>query len=318
MATANLLSTETPNINISAYRVLYILLLLVRYRSLNTRELEKHLIENPLIGKNFSSETISKYVNTLREVGCIIPKANNRHHYCYKLLKNPFPLIIEPDEAAIAEKLLVTLAQQPDEHLLKDYRDFLEYLSWSANLSSLNAPKSAHSTQDIELFPQLAHHRRLLNTYRNYCQDAFRLLVTYQGKSRQIEPQEVIERGDSILLAGVDYQSQDNVTLDIRQIDDVQQLPSKNRRGKAQSTITFALYDRLAKSYRLYTDEQVIYCTEKEVHIKTTVADRDALLSRLMKYGAACQILSPEKLRDTMRERIKRLLAHLSQPSVAG
>lgn len=311
---------EANNINISAYRVLYILLMLVRYRRLSLLELNRHLFENPLIGRGYNNETLSKYINTLRAAGCRIPKASNRNDYHYDLLRSPFPLVLDAEEADVAGKILTMLSKQPDEALTSDYRDFLENLSWSVQLPQ-GAPQSSPRRID-----RLTRRHLALSRYRQYCQESFHLVVDYRDSqlpqaqlmTLYIEPQEVLERDDSLILLGWDCHSLERVSLDVDDIVSVQQLPNKNRRTQPPVTIAFALYGRLAKGYRLYPDEWVTYRSETELHIKTKVRDEEALLKRLMKYGASCQLLFPENLRMTFRERLMTLLSCLeSVPPVA-
>lgn len=314
MLAANTSLSPPANMSISAYRVLYILLMLVRYRSLTLDELNQHLLHNPRIERIYNNDTVSKYINTLREVGCRIPRASNRNDYSYELQQTPFPLVLETDEADIAGKLLEQLLQHPDEGLSKSYRDFLDHLSWAIHLKEW----STNNGQEPLLFPKLAQYRKLLKTYQRYCDDAFHLHVLYQedtGKGPHelyLEPQEVLQQGNHLLLVAVDCNSHQPVSLDVNRILEAKQLPSKNRRPPVSISVTFALYGRLAKSYRLYADERVISHTENTLVIKAKVNTPEELLNRLMKYGSACEILSPQKLRDRAKERITHMLASLS------
>jgi len=301
------------NINISAYRVLFILLTLVRYRSLNAMELNRHLSENPVIGRVYNTETLTKYINTLREVGCQIPRSSSRNDYSYDLRKTPFPLSLQQEELEVAEKLLKLLAHQPDECLYKDYRDFLEQLSWVVASDALEVSDDADGNL---VFPALQKRREQMNTYRRYCQEAFQLEIQMSQPGLEthtlyIEPQEMIERENHLLLLGFDQQTQQQVSLDVEHISAVKQSPTKNRRLVSRTSVVFALYGRLAAGYRLYPGERLVYRSDREVHIKTQVSDLNGLMSRLMKYGDGCQVLSPESFRDAIRQHIERLLAIL-------
>jgi predicted DNA-binding transcriptional regulator YafY len=315
MAMTNSEAEAPVNINISAYRVLFILLMLVRYRSLNTVELNRLLVENPMIGRPYNSETLTKYINTLREVGCRIPRSTNRNDYSYELLKNPFPLCLEPSELEVARKLQVLLAMQPDELLYQDYQNFLQQLFWVAD-----APAWPMFSQEAEstLCPELTKRCDQLSAYRRYCQEAFTLEMRYLSQEQEehllIEPHEVIERDGQFLLLGLDKQSQQQRLLDVDHIVSVRQLPSKNQRPASQTTVVFALYGRLAKSYRLYPNEKIVFHTAEELRIRTKVSDTTGLMFRLMKYGASCQILSPDSLRETVRQHVSLILATLLEP----
>ena len=80
-------------------------------------------------------------------------------------------------------------------------------------------------------------------------------------------------------------------------------------------TVVFALYGRLAKSYRLYPDENIVYRSEQEIQIKTRVTEKSGLMLRLLKYGTSCEVLSPETLRESMRQHIARLLDAMLETS---
>jgi predicted DNA-binding transcriptional regulator YafY len=297
------------NINISAYRVLFILLMLVRYRSLNALELNRLLYENPVIARVYNSETLTKYINTLREVGCQIPRSSSRNDYSYELLKTPFPLSLKPEELRVAEKLLKLLAQQPDECLYQDYRDLLEQLSWVVDSDGLEL---SHDGEGNPVFPALQQRREQMNTYRRYCQEAFLLEIRMNQngveKILYLEPQEVTERDNRIFLVGYDQQTHQQISLDVDQIGALRQTPSKNRRLVVRTSVVFALYGRLAASYRLYPGEKITYRSADELHVKTQVSDMKSLMSRLMKYGDSCQVLSPESVREAMRRHIEQLL----------
>lgn len=173
-----------------------------------------------------------------------------------------------------------------------------------------------HLIQKRSQFPELETKRKLLATYRQYCRDAFTLQLHHQTdkqhpKEMLLEPHEVLERGSRLLLLGLDPQSQEQMMIDIEKIEQVRQLPSKNKRTAPQTTVIFALFDRLAKSYRLYPDEKIIYQNSKELHIKTKVNSPEELINRLLRYGASCEVISPQTLRNSMQARITRLLQHL-------
>lgn len=305
---------EAPqNINISAYRVLFILLMLVRYKSLNMMELNRHLSENPVISRVYNSETLTKYINTLREVGCQIPRSSSRNDYSYELLQNPFPLALDEPEVSVLQKLLSLLAMQPDEALYADYREVLQQVAWSAEQSFLPA-----DPLNWQVLPEQAKRREQLRVYRAYCQAAFTLELQYQDSDLVehllLEPHEVLEQKNRLLLLGLERKTQRQKTLDVERILSLRQLPSKNRRQAVQSSVTFALYGRLAKSYRLYPDEKVVYQSETELHIKVKVAETSGLMARLLKYGAGCQVLAPESFREAMRQHVGHLLKTLSMP----
>ncbi len=342
-------------LNISVYRILYILLLLVRHHHLSLPEINRHLGTNPWVGRAYNLDTLSKYVYTLRMAGCHIARASNRNGYQYELMENPFPLSFEPDEVEVAGKLLTLLSQQPDNELTRDYQAFLL-------MCSLITPDSADKLK-IGSIPALEDggRRQLLNRYQDYCREAFQLQIAYRGAIHReavaiesscalmsgpskgayhaiefqseegpgnrmnpdlsllchVEPQDVIVQNRHLYLCALDCDSNEPLVLDIEAIDSVKQLSTKNRRMKKSAwTVTFALYGRLAKSYSPYPQEWIVSQNEYELRVRSHEQNTEALMNRLMKYGELCQVLSPKPLREAMQARINRLLTDLSNPVV--
>ncbi len=315
------INPQDANLNISAYRVLYILLLLIQYRSLSSVELNGFLYDNPLIHRVYNAETLTKYINTLREVGCRIPRSSSRNDYSYELLQNPFPIPLEPDEHEVLRKLSALLARQGDEALAEGYEELMRKLAWSLDVPMALAdhPAKAHATpgDGLALGANMEPPRlegNLVRTYRKYCRDMFVLALTlapegHRATELTLEPYEVVTHHGRAMLLGVDLRTREQQMVPLKDILSVRQLPTKNRYQARHINVVFALYGRLAGNYRLYPGEKIILRAEDRIHVKARVMETSGLLNRLMKYGPACQVLSPVSLRETMRDRLSRLLS---------
>ena len=110
-------AAQKTNINTSAYRVLYILLLMIRQRGVGLPDINRALHANPLIKRSFNSETLTKYINTLRFLGCNIPRSSSKTRYCYTLASHPFPMPLTPPQNKLALSVLDILHRQPDTQL---------------------------------------------------------------------------------------------------------------------------------------------------------------------------------------------------------
>ncbi len=303
---------ENLNYSVSAYRVLYILLLLVRNRMLSLAELNIKLLENPLINRAYNSETITKYINTLRQTGCQIPRANSQTHFQYKLLKNPFPIDFSDEELESANQLLILLASLSDGDLHVGYYKILEKVAWTVTdeerieqlFGDVTGLISAGRRED----------RELLARYRELCKDAQVLEVDYRVNERevvtlQVEPLRVTQDGKKLYLVGLDRQNLKQVTLSLSSIQLVRQLPFKSQHKPKMVNVIFSLTGRLAKTYRLFPREVQVSNQEGRLTIKTRTDDYPVLLSRLLRYGYSCEVLSPAYVRTEMSERIKTLLS---------
>lgn len=307
-------TVEKGNYNISAYRVLYILLLLVRYRSLTLSELNAYLLENPLIGRAYNSETITKYINTLRRVGCDIPRANSRHHFRYKLLQNPFPLPVDEEELCAAHRLLEILASHPDEELHVNYYNILRKVAWS--VGDAQKAQLLFDTVTPLADGEVQRHRELLSQYRALCKDGQALEVTYrvQGDevvSLSLEPNRVVQEGARLYLVGLDRKNYQKIKLNLESIQSVRQLPFKVQSRLRVVSVVFELTGRLAKTYRLYPEEALLVESPERIRIKARTEDYQSLLNRLLRYGSYCEVISPTYVRHEMAAKVEAMLATL-------
>ncbi len=306
---------EKQNVNISAYRVLYILLLLVQHQSLRMTSLNKYLYENPLIQRSYNSETITKYINTLRKVGCQIPRSSSRYGYHYVLQENPFPLRAEDDEIEVVCKLLSLLSDQSDESLHMGYHDFLQKAAWM--LESEQKQKLLDQIEDILPPLSVQQRRSLLRQYKEYCMDALVLDLDYKIDGAQkehfiVEPLRVVQEGKQIFLLGSDRINKSPVKLNIEKITACRQMHSKIHSASHTTTVTFQLYGRLAKTYRLYPGEEVVFQYGDTLQVKAKIDDIEGFIHRVLKYNQNCQVISPASIRQQMHGHIKQLLKTLA------
>lgn len=314
---------EARNINPSAYRVLYILLLLVRQKSLNIDEINEYLSKHPQISRSYNTETMLKYMNTLRKSGCKIPRVSKKNEYRYQLLNNPVPLMLTQEEIDIALEVESLLQTHSDKSLVEAYQQFLSEVIWALPKEHAQAIEGQRQLPSKQLSAKRRKktESKRVGKFQQYCKDEQLLEVSLlnalhldETLVKQIEPYELVtghggkENEEVYYLIGYDTLLQKNIKLDISKIVSERQLPSKIRREQTSTQVMFQLYGRLAKSYRAYPDEEVMLAQGDTLQILATTSDPDALLSRLMKYGTSCQVLAPMSLRQAMRQRIKVLM----------
>ncbi len=304
-----------PNFSISAYRVLFILKLLVEEKALSFHELNERLSENPAINRGFNGETITKYMNTLRHLGCAIPKANIQQNYQYRLIQTPFSFQTSDEEIAVLNRLLEILTLEADDEYYKAYQKLLQKISWSiADNEKLDQLLNVNLNNPDD---QLIEKRKKLSYYRQLCQDGQALELTYTYTDGQettliIEPKRITEINQIFYLLATDRKAYQKVKLNINAISKIKQLPFKVKPANRKTNVIFELNGKLAQNYRLYPDEIYKEHTDNRAEVKASIHDTEVFLNRLLKYGQKCQIISPEHLRQEMQEKIEKLITHLS------
>jgi predicted DNA-binding transcriptional regulator YafY len=312
--------SNDKTLSTSALRVLMVLKWLTENQVMSLQNLRNNLIEYAYLNRTCSDETILKYINTLKVLGCKIHREQKDpltdSSVCYRLESNPFPLVLSHADVLIAQRLLTILGQHTDQGLVSAYQQFLKGLSWSLSNEQAVFSEGASCDHFFEI-PDSQHSRKQAGEFQQYCQQSFNLELQYQDENNsqiltcQVEPYDLIERKHQWYLLALDILSNRQKILPLAQILSVNQLPSKNKRKIVPVHVLFSLYGRLASSYRLYPGEKILFKGRQELHIKSSVLETDSIMQRLLKYGVNCQILAPQSLRQLVKKRIEQKMLFL-------
>lgn len=315
----------------SAYRVLFILLLLNQHRSLTLLELNLLLLDNEIIQRTYNSETITKYVNTLRAAGCSIPSANRNTGFQYILTKSPLPYALEGESLDCLANLKAFAQQVPTlEVTVKEQLLALtNKLLWGLQTEQrrqlqekLAKVQQAQNSQASIKVPEL------IEELRQYCQDKHQLSVDYLATAYPtdkrfhqyltIEPLQVQWQENQAVLDCIDTVKQVKLQLNVERILSVQQLPTQSSGRVRLLHVVFQLTGRLAKSYRPYPNEEILRSEdEATLMVRCQCDNPQQLLVRLLRYGAHCSIVSPHGLRQQAKQLLLNKLNWLQAPEEA-
>ena len=344
-----MVTSAVKNGSSTAYRVLYILLLLIRYRSLSLLELNLLLFENSKIARTYNSETITKYVNTLRRVGCQIPHANRSLGFQYILARAPFPLQLNEREFDLFQCMVMEILRKKEElrspaidlsrrlawGLVPEQRDTIEAMlqptfsvrtskriggNSAAQTAVANSrvayDKSSEQPQAQTAEEEMLEQLRL--RFLSYCKDNQQLSIQYEISSEEpdrnvvVEPNRLFREGECLYLLGKDAQTYRDIQLELKRISSVRQLPSKGRIQSKSLTVLFQLTGRLVQNYRPYRNEEVLISSDSSILLIRTKTDHyPNLVRRLMRYGQHCQIISPSHVRQEVKHWIDQELSLL-------
>ncbi len=331
--------TTPKNINVTAFRVLTVLRYLLHFGPLTSQALNALLLQTPGIQRGFGSETLTKYMNTLRYLGSDIPRATNANQFRYEVTHLPLSVHLTHNEGDLLAKVItttlanpaccaawITTWQQvlwsvhcPDSQSLAD----INYLLGSLNHPALK-PKSDGAHQPVPPLTQPSPIQEkttpLLTQWQQYCDDNQALTLTYcpttgHEETLCLDPEKLITRQWGTLLVGTNRQTGKTRLLHLGNITHVQQLPLRRQGRHQPKRVRFKLFGKLATSYRLYPGEAMVpstaypFTTEQQpsIEVLSTISEIPVVLHRLLKYGPYCQVLSPESAVTAMRTHINHL-----------
>lgn len=302
------LQEDGLNINISAYRLLYIYLLLSQSEQISFEDLNTHLLNHPLIQRTFTTETLNKYMNTLRLFGCVIKRFEEQGHLVYRLEEHPLKRRLLMSEIKALKNTAELLSLQPLTTACKNFYFLIKRLSIIPNPQEFITNPQFESILHSRLCPQSFD---CIERFQKYCLEGQILEICYENEDNfpiltLVEPQEVVYHKKRFYLVGNDPKTNKKARYEVDRIRSHRQLPSRVRSQTVKTTVTFKLTGRVALNYRPYPQEMV-WNKGEFLLVKHTTDEVEQLLKRLLKYGSQCQVVSPGFVRDEMLKLIQQL-----------
>ncbi len=304
------LPEEVHNLNISSYRLLYLFLLLCQSQQLSFEDLNTHLLNNPLVGRTFTHETLGKYMNTLRMFGCTVSRFETQSYFIFRLEEHPFKLELTPEEHRAVQCMGDLLVNQPLGGVYKNFYALVKRFCYMTHIDESNPLVSL----SVDLESRLSNAMLVMvQHFQRYCAEGQVLELAYQATLEQpaelilVEPYDLVCHRRTIYLMGYDPKTNRKVRYELDRIKAHRQLPSRVRMQTVKTTVTFKLTGRVALNYLPYPGETVLDKGEFLL-VKYKTDDLEQLLRRLLKYGTNCQVLSPESARKEMLQFIEHLL----------
>jgi hypothetical protein len=337
----------TPRINhtITACRLLLLLQQLIQQRRLTYAKINQIFQAHDSVGRPIGSETLTKYIATLRYWGCDIPKATIHNQFHYQLNSYPLPTGLTSPQKAVINLALEYLPQAEGysisgKQAFQDQTDGLsvgtarKLLAWWVGLPTPPRPlflpgvekKLVDDTALLDEGMDSAISKMLpmeslqplplKTTWNDHWQTWWlggtwvQVTLHHTLQPLTIEPEGIQTTPHGSIVTGWEVTSGRWTSIPLSTIVRMHPLPMRSRGRGQRMTLTFAISGRLAQNYRLYPHETDVTpegSLPQQRIVQARVNDTDALLTRLMKYGRLCEVISPEWARDAMQKRIQRL-----------
>lgn len=293
---------ETPNIVPSGYRILYVLLLLLKGK-FSQKEINEKLSTHPYIGQDFTKDTLLKIINTLKAAGFKISKKDSR----YFVSETPW-------EWDLSEKYFSSLNDfgsfvkgLGQEELAESYKIFLQNLlrylpknDFSGLLYEKNDEKNIKYQKHLQFI------KKIEQAKKNTC----RIKITFGDESCVFDTYFIEYEPSSVFVNGYSVKEHENKKINVSEIKSIKQLPQKSSGMFFPSCVTFKIKGRLVKSYNLRENEKLIEFDVDKLVIANKGEDKKMLIRRLLKYKDLCEILAPESFREEFVTILKKTIAN--------
>ena len=125
------------------------------------------------------------------------------------------------------------------------------------------------------------------------------------------ELREIVEKQNECYIVCYIPSLGKNKKIPVCTITSITQLPKRAANMNLNNSVTYELYGRLLKSYKLKTNESLIAFNKNYLLISNYNEDRDLLMRRLLKYGENCKILSPKDFAEDFKKYLEMMLKNL-------
>lgn len=257
---------------------------------------------------------LNKYLNTLKIFGIKVKKVKNK----YYLLNMPFNIDFTANDVKAVQLLKSACEMIPNAKSKEILLTFIKAVEMRYNETA----KSVVTSSNIDMHPDLTFyfskfHDQILECEKLYSEKKkLEILYLTEDKESTIicSPKEVKYQNRKVCFSVFNQLSRQVFDIPIDNIKSIKQLPTLSSTQNVSMSVVYKLKGRLAEAYKLKEWEYSNgYDSNGNLIVVNSNEDPDVLLSRLMKYGENCILVTPKFMKDRMRELIDKVLNNYNE-----
>ena len=292
-------------ISITGYRTLLILKLLLQ-EGKTLDELVSLLKEDKLIQKTVSKDTVRIVINTLRKIGCEIPRPERSTDYKYRIVSHPFILSLSDNQIKSFLKLRDILCDSYDWEKILLINDLFEKLfSLTKNQEQIDSLVDDKLLGNIdrallvELSNQKLINRKIIIEYKS---------VKYGIENLSVIPKKIIYQNGKLYLVCFNFKYSHNSILNIERILKIKNVDlNEIYEDVGVYEVDYKLYGDSLKTFELKENEEIIERNKDSIIIKARVMDEFLFVQRILLFGSDFEIISPDYFKEKLADKLKLL-----------
>lgn len=290
-------------------RILEVLKILLE-QDISKRDLIDKLKNNKLFENVYTQEAFIKYFNTLELLGFKIKKDKT----LYKVIDTPSKVVLTNKEISVFIDLIRYLKKLHNLNLeasmLSVIYQSLKYLDEKARTEIKLALEE--KAQNVSV------NGNLISFLESLLAEKQLVSITYKKNNNSVdtitvELKEIIEKNNNITIVCYNPLKARNKKIPLDSVISVKQSPRRVPNISCINSVVFRLYGRLAKAYKLKSNENTMDFSSGCATISNVGEDKDVLLKRLLKYGEFCEIIKPEDVRKDFIKLTEDILNNLQE-----
>lgn len=309
-------TNPNPDSNISktGYRALFVLMKLLE-APYTRDELVEICKNDPIINKEFSTDTITYTINTLKEAGCIISHPNQKYGHKYFVKYHPFNPLLKKEHVSALQELRESIAT------LGDWALVIYLNNLYIKLARIAEEEEAKQLL-IYNHPLKGIDYKILNELMVCAQRTTEHInITYDSPENGLEeleiaPEYLTYENDKLYVWGHCKKYDQTSYLRVDRIKRVNTVTFTFRSDKEKiyaRPLLKAKYKLKGYSALMYSDNEhecILEHNEKSEYPLTILAEvknEFNFYQRLLSYGTDCLIVSPDSVKQEFLARLKKV-----------
>ena len=288
-----MVANQSKKMNIASLQVMKTLLALLE-NNFSMQELIVYLNKKEKEAV-FNNNVLSKYINTCRACGVVIPKIQNK----YIIAKMPFGLNLSVDDVDLLIQMQKICRESFSQKINNGFNAFIKNINKYSNKTILKVQKETINISYEAFEKAIIEERKIRLTFKNKSSiDCIPLSITTHQKRTYFRIKENnIEKSIAVdKIIGIEILNEMFKTPDYE-----------------HNQAIFEVRGALAHRYNLRENEVLLRQDNNAITIENTGEDMNLLLSRLLRYDSLCEVKAPATYRTEIIKIINDTLANYGE-----
>lgn len=296
---------NTVNCNLmslTGYRTLVILSLLMESPK-STDEINEFFYNHQYIKEKFSNDTLRIYINSLREVGCEITRANKANGQKYELISHPFTYEIQQNQVNAIEKLYKNMYNKID------IRDIIAIDNLFEKLTTYSKNKeNQHSLKSFSVLKNI--NKNILEDLIMHCKNKNQITFLYNSPKSNSKKIEIVTdklsfKSEKLYLFGNNLTHNEYSYFSVDRILEICSIKLQKDQKEFPSIKVIYELKKNNNEYCPENDEKIIESTKDKVVIESTSENEFSLTQKILHMANDCKVLYPEEFKDKLLKKLK-------------
>lgn len=288
------MSNQAAKINISGIQVIKTLQVLLEDNYTMAELIQK--LNNKDKEHVYNNSVISKYINTCRHCGFEILKIHNR----YYVSKIPFGIEFSLRDIELIEYLKEVSIQKLNNKTNSFLNNFIKNLNRYSKKDFIRVEKK-NIEETYKLFEKSIQEKRKIK------------LMLRTKFAIECTPLEIVDYKNKKCFKVIHKNKERNISIE--RVSGLELLGKKFPLEEySGETVIFKLTGSLAQRYDLRENEKYLETNlPKFIKVSNVGENKEELLTRLLRYGKNCEILSPLSYRNEIKEILEKMLSNYGE-----